>query len=338
MSSASRLSRWRKRIAISLAILALVAVALWVYGEWKSSQAEKEYPPVGHFVTVDGVKLHYIRQGSGQSVVMIHGSDGVLQDFTLTVFDSVASFAQALAFDRPGHGYSERPSDKPLTLELNAQLIHDAVVALGVSKPVIVGHSYGGAVALLYAAMYPDDLAGLVLLSPAVYPEFLPVGKPGAAFFMSIPNAPVIGPIITHCLIAPLFGFGVESGIKPSFEPNPVNPDYAGIMQATMPRPSQFSAWADESAHFAAGLNEFGSKLSEITAPTVIIVGEQDHIAPYEQEGGRLAKVLPNCELVVLPETGHMVHHAVPDAVISKIRQMASAITVTNESQKPLNR
>ncbi len=313
-------------------------VVLWAYGYWKTERAEKAHPPIGQFVEVDGARLHYVMRGSGQPVVMIHGSDGVLQDFTLTIFDSVALFAQAIVFDRPGHGYSEWPGDKSLTLELNAQLIHDALVALGVSRPIVVGHSYGGAVALKYAAMYPQELAGLVLLAPAVYADGLPIGKPGATFLMSIPNAPVIGSIITHCLIAPLFGFGVKSGIKPSFKPNPVNPDYAAVMKAMMPRPSQFSAWADESAHFATSLNELDERFGEITAPTVIIVGGKDQVTSYEQEGGRLATVLPNSELVVMPESGHMVHHAATAAVVARIYQMASAMSGPDAGQNRLNR
>ena len=337
MAHGSRTARWRKRITILLAILAVLMVTLWIYGEWKTNQAEKEYPPVGHFVTVDGVPMHYVRQGSGQTVVMIHGSDGLLQDFTLTIFDSIASFADAIAFDRPGHGYSEHPSVKPLTLELNAQLIHDAVAVLGVSKPVIVGHSYGGAVALQYAVNYPQELAGLVLLSPAVYAEGLPIGKTGATFLMSIPNAPVLGPILTHCLVAPMFGFGVETGINPSFAPNPVTPGYAAIMKALMPRPNQFSAWADESAHFASSLDELDAKLSGIEAPAVIIVGAKDQIAPYEQEGGKLAKKLPNCELLVVPEAGHMVHHAEPNLVVVNIRQMVESVPHSDRNQNRLN-
>jgi pimeloyl-ACP methyl ester carboxylesterase len=312
--------------------------ALWVYGSWKTDRSEEEYPPVGQFVTVDGVRLHCVHRGGGQPVVMIHGSDGVLQDFTLTIFDSVATFAHAIAFDRPGHGYSERPDGKPLTLELNARLIHDAVAALGILKPVIVGHSYGGAVALQYAAMFPQELAGLVLLSPAVYAESLPIGKTGATFVMSIPNAPVLGSLLTHCLVAPLLGFGVVAGIRPTFEPNPVNPEYATIMKGMMPRPGQFRAWADESAHFASGLNELESRLSGVTTRTIIIVGEKDRVAPYEQEGGRLAKILPNCELVVVPDGGHMVHYAAPGVVASKIREMVNAATVPDTNQNQLNR
>lgn len=320
-------SRWRRRITVLLLCLVIVLVALWIYGDWKTARSEHAYPPVGEFATADTVRMHYVARGNGYPVVMIHGSDGVLQDFTLTILDSVASFAQAIAFDRPGHGYSARPGKEPVTLALNARLIRDALRSLGITRPIIVGHSYGGAVACQYAVDYPDDLAGLVLLSPAVYAEGLPIGTTGATFLMSIPNAPVIGSILTHCLVAPLFSLGVEAGIRPTFAPNPVTPEYAAVMKALMPRPSQFSAWAEESAHFRNDLDALGKRFGEIAAPTVIIVGEDDQIAPFGVEGGLLAEQIPGSELVLVPDVGHMVHHAAPGLVVAKIRQMAKAIS-----------
>ncbi|PWB72369.1 hypothetical protein C3F09_06730 [candidate division GN15 bacterium] len=319
-------SRWRRRAAIALLSLVFLLVLLWIYGNRKTHESEAAYPPIGRFVSVDSVRLHYVLQGSGRPVVMIHGSDGLLQDFTLTIFDSVASFAQAIAFDRPGHGYSGRPDDWPLTLALNARLIYDAVEKLGIVQPIIVGHSYGGAVALQYALEYPNDIAGLVLLSPAVYADALPIGRTGATLVMSIPNAPIIGPILTHCLIAPLFGLGVEAGIKASFDPNPVTPAYAQIMKALMPRPSQFSAWADESAHFRNDLDSLEEHYGEMTAPAIIVLGQSDQIAPFDLEGGLLAQVLGDCELVQIPNTGHMVHHAAPGVVVANIRKMLHAV------------
>ncbi len=322
MAGSPRKRRWLKATLTLIVILGV----LCLYGLWRTENAEKEYPPVGHFVTADNVKLHYISKGEGPPVVLIHGTDGVLQEFIYTIFDSVATFARAIAFDRPGHGYSERPDNDPLTLALNAKLIHDAVAELGLSKPIVVGHSYGTAVALKYGLNYPNDLSAIVLLAPAVYADGLPVGKKGATFFMSIPNAPIIGPIIKYCLIAPLFGFGVPSGLNSSFAPNPESKEYADIMSALMPRPSEFSAFADENVQFVAGLHEQSPLYPTISIPTVIIAGDSDQVAVPEKEALRLAKAIPNAQLIMLPGVGHMVHFARPDAVTEAIRSLAKVM------------
>jgi pimeloyl-ACP methyl ester carboxylesterase len=322
MTPASR----KKRTFVVLGSIAAVLFVLSLYGSWRTSRAEEIYPPIGQFVTADSVRLHYAAKGDGRPVVLIHGTDGVLQDFTYTVFDSVAQFALAIAFDRPGHGYSNRPDNDPLTLALNARLIHDAVAELGLSRPIVVGHSYGTAVALKYALDYPHDLSGLVLLAPAAYADGLPVGKKGAAFFMSIPNAPIIGPLLKYCLIAPLFGYGVQYGLKSSFAPNPESKQYAEVMSQMMPRPSQFGAFADENVEFAKGLNQQSPLYKDIDIPAVIIAGDSDQIAVPEKEALRLAKAIPHAKLITLPGVGHMVHYARPDAVTEAIRRMVADV------------
>jgi pimeloyl-ACP methyl ester carboxylesterase len=312
----------RPKTFIVLASLAVLIAALSLFGDWRTDAAEAKFPPIGQFVTADSVRMHYAAKGDGRPVVMIHGTDGVLQDFTYTILDSVATFALAIAFDRPGHGYSGRPDDDPLTLQLNARLIHDAVGELGLSDPIVVGHSYGTAVALKYALDYPHDLSGLVLLSPAVYADGLPVGKKGASFLMGIPNWPIIGPLLKHCLIAPLFGYFVPHGLKSSFAPNPESKEYSAVMAALMPRPGEFGAFADENSLYAHGLNEQSPLYSDIKTPTVIIAGDSDQIAVPSEEAVRLANAMPHAQLIMLHDVGHMVHYARPDVVTEAIRRM----------------
>jgi len=69
-----------------------------------------------------------------------------------------------VAFDRPGHGQSQRPRHGDATVEVQASLLHDALKQLHIVRPIMVGHSWGGALALVYAITYPKEVAGLVLL------------------------------------------------------------------------------------------------------------------------------------------------------------------------------
>jgi len=166
---------------------AATLAGLSLYSDRAVRRAEARHPPVGLFVSVDGARLHFLKRGSGRPVVLLHASDLTLQDFTLSIFDQVAAAYQAIAFDRPGYGSSERPAGCPLTLALSARLIRDALQALGVERPILVGHSGGGSVALRYALDYPDEIAGLVFARPQCVRrgverprDVLHLGRPGA--------------------------------------------------------------------------------------------------------------------------------------------------------------
>src|SRR4051794_8156224 len=103
----------------------------WLAAQRQARRAASELPPVGEFVTVEGVPVHYVRRGEGRPVVLLHGSDGFLQDYTLTVMDRIAAEFDAVALDRPGHGYSELPAGERATAPVQARLIHAALRRLG---------------------------------------------------------------------------------------------------------------------------------------------------------------------------------------------------------------
>ena len=123
---------------------------------------------ISKYVIVENTRLHFLIQGAGRPVVLIHGNPGSCQDWT-RLYSSLAARYQAIAFDRPGHGQSERPDREDATVEVQARMLHAALQELGVERPILVGHSWGSALALVYALEFPNDLVGLVLLATAVY-------------------------------------------------------------------------------------------------------------------------------------------------------------------------
>lgn len=152
--------------ALSVALLpAGLVAALWAYNRIRFARAEAAHPPAGSFITVEGTKLHDIRRGEGTPVVLLHG--GVLwgNDFARVMDKAAARGYEAIAFDRPGYGYSERPPRGKAAPADQARLIHEALKQLKVEKPIIVGHSWSGLLALIYALRYPGDVAGVVTLA-----------------------------------------------------------------------------------------------------------------------------------------------------------------------------
>lgn len=329
---------WRAR-AVLVALVAALCGALAAgaaYTVVAVRQAEAAYPPVGAFVAADGGRLHYVDAGAGPPVVLIHGSDGVLQDFTISLLPALARERRALAFDRPGHGYSERPPDAPLTLEVNARLLHAAVRALGVERPLLVGHSYGGAVALRYALDYPDDVAGVVTLGGAAFPSG---GLPHPR--VALPGLPLVGPLYLHAVRLPLERLaaaedparpagplaeevGAErerpAGAAPPGGVDAPSPAYAAVLRALGARPAQGAAQAEEMRAVDADLAAQAPRYPTLRVPLTIVAGGADRIVEPERHAVPLQQAVPDARLVVLPDAGHWLHHTHPAAVLAAIR------------------
>jgi pimeloyl-ACP methyl ester carboxylesterase len=108
----------------------------------RAAQVERNYLAKGRFVTVDGVRLHYVEKGSGPPVVFLHGNGAMVEDMLISgVVDAAASAYRAIVFDRPGFGHSERPRDRSWTAAAQAALFARTFAQLGIGSPIVLGHS-----------------------------------------------------------------------------------------------------------------------------------------------------------------------------------------------------
>src|SRR5512143_7078 len=124
-----RVSKPSSANAILIATAATLA-AMTAYNVYRARKVERQHPPTGRFVTVDGVRLHYIERGEGPPVVLLHGNMVTAEDFqTSGVFDLVARRHRVIAFDRPGFGYSDRPHGSAWSARAQADLLRDALDA-----------------------------------------------------------------------------------------------------------------------------------------------------------------------------------------------------------------
>src|SRR3954453_421401 len=157
-ASSGSLRKFGRALAAGAAGLggaALVNVAL-------ARGAERRHPPEGNFLTIDGVRLHYIERGTGPVVVLLHGNGTMARDFVLSgLFDLLAKDHRVIAFDRPGFGFSERPRTRVWSAEAQAELLHKALLNLDARKVVLVGHSWATLVAIALALRDEANTAGL---------------------------------------------------------------------------------------------------------------------------------------------------------------------------------
>jgi len=175
----------RRRVPTRRLLLAVVAVpaAAVVVLNWTYGRLPAEPKPSGSFVQVGKLRIHYLeRPGSGTPVVLIHGLPGTAEDWE-DVTPLLASH-RTIAIDRPGFGYSTGgyvPFDRQL------ETIHELLAKLHIVRPILVGHSYGGTIALGFAERYPSEVRGLVL-QPYEHPATI------AAAVQSLSNAQISPP------------------------------------------------------------------------------------------------------------------------------------------------
>ena len=226
------------RIALGSAA-ALVALAAAV--NWAARRAERANPPIGKFIEVDGIRLHYIDVGEGPPVLLLHGNGSMLQDPAIALVDRLADRHRVLAFDRPGFGYSERPKHITWTPEAQMELILQALRQLGVEQPVLYGHSWGACLVVTFALHHPDEISGVVAASGYYYPN-----RRLDAAIAVLNVAPVIGPVVRNT-VGPVLGALTGNGaVRALFSPNPIPQTYADFPASLALRPSQLRASAED--------------------------------------------------------------------------------------------
>jgi pimeloyl-ACP methyl ester carboxylesterase len=284
-------------LALAIALI-LGGTALWV--NRLAARAAAAYPPAGRFLMVDSVRLHYVDAGSagnGESpLVLIHGNPGGIQDFERLI-PLLATSHRVIAVDRPGHGYSERADLRGATPTAQATQLHTGLDQLGVRRPILVGHSWGGALALAYATEFPDDVAGLVLLGTRAYPV---EGPPDPLY--ALLRRPVIGPVLRHTLV-PVLGRGtLDARMSAAYLPDGVQAGHLASARALWMRPSQLGATVWDTFLLQNDAGMMARKYSTVAVPVMILAGDQDALLP---ESRQLANQLPNAWIEVLRNTGH---------------------------------
>ncbi|EWY37036.1 alpha/beta hydrolase [Skermanella stibiiresistens SB22] len=313
-SSAS--SRTGKILAASAAALAATAL----YNTYRTRKAEREHPPAGRFVTVDGVRLHYIERGQGSPVVLVHGNVVIAEDFVYSgVFDRLTANHRVIAFDRPGYGYSERPQGSMWTARQQADLLAKAFDALGIEHPVVVGHSWGTLVALELALGHPGSVSGLVLLAGYYQTTFR-----ADVALVAAPAVPVFGDVLRHTL-SPLIGSALMPlNLKAMFAPLPVPERFEREFPHYFPvRPGQIRAESQDAVTMVPAVIGMEERARDLKIPVAIMAGTDDKVVDPEDHSVWLHGVIPDSDLRLVPGVGHMLHHAVPGQVAEAIDQVA---------------
>ena len=305
-------------LALFLATLVLLFGVAALIAARRVAAFGAAHPPRGDFITVDGVRLHYRRTGdpAAPATLILHGASSNLEEPHLALAETLAD-EHVIWVDRPGLGWSDRPAGH-WTPEREAALLAAFLTALDVERAVIVGHSWGGAIAMRMAIDHPARLDGLVLVAPALSAW---IGE--AAWFNAASFSPVIGPLLYRVAV-PLAGRSqAGAGAAKAFHPEPLPENYVartGLL--LLLRPETWLANAADmrfvNQHLAAQQDRYG----EVELPVIMIAGKPDTVLWSERHAGDVSERLKNAELRWIKRAGHNLHHHHPRAVLRAIHDV----------------
>ncbi len=300
--------------------------------------------PDSRFVRVDGIEVHYKQAGpsptdAAPTFLLLHGF-GASTFSWHAVMGALARYGTVVAFDRPGFGLTERPSagswgtaPNPYGADGQVALTVDLMDALGVDSAVLVGHSAGGTLALQVALAHPGRVRALALVDAAAFSRS---GAPAwARWMLRLPQVNRLGPLIMRQLGGP----NGEAFVRGAWA-HPENVDdatMAGYRRALQVEGWDEALWAYTKAQRPPHLEQ---RLAGVTAPTLVLTGAADAVIP-PADADRLTRALPDADVAVLPDCGHVPQEECPAAFLDAVEAWLRGLGVrpmANDGGAPATR
>lgn len=315
---------------LTLMLMGLVALAV-VLCLWSlriARGAERLVPATGRMIAVPDGTLHVVEAGdpTAPPVVLIHGLSGQLQHFTYAMTGMLAGEFRVIAVDRPGCGYSRRESDDHAALDAQARMIWAALDALQVTRPVLAGHSLGGAIALAMALERPDDTAGLALITPLTHP----IPEPSPLFAGLRVRSPLLRRLIGYTIAVPLARSSAKATLDAVFAPDPWPEDFVTRGGGALGiRPRGYVTASGDLVAMEAGISAQAARYGELRVPGEVLLAAADALLPPKLQGGPLAA--QGFDVTTLPDRGHMLPIVEPEVCADLIRRVAERVQPSPE-------
>lgn len=287
---------------------------------------ERAHRPRGRFVDVGGLPQHVVEIGPqgverATAVVVVHGASANLEDMHLALGEGFGGRRRVIYVDRPGLGFSARPATQGASPADQAAVLRDILDQLGIERAILVGHSWGGTLALTFALDCPERTAGLVLIAPVTHPGVWRRSRYSAAL------AGPLGWLYARTFAFPLGAMLMWPGSLAAFLPQTMPAHYvrrSAAMLVLRPR-SLMANWADVGS-LETFLARQAERYATLSVPTIVLAGGSDSLVPAERQCERLAAVAPNVKIFLLAGFGHMLHHAAAARVVEAVEEMAGAL------------
>jgi pimeloyl-ACP methyl ester carboxylesterase len=311
-----------------------VAAALVLFTAHTARRVSAALPPLGRFVEINGSRIHYLERGSGPTLLLIHGLGASMRTFTHSVLERLAGDFRVVLMERPGSGESTREPRACARVRSQAETVSAFIGALGLERPVLVGHSLGGAVALAVALEHPEQVRGLALVAPlAGVQETVP-----PVFRNLIITSRALRRLTAWTVATPASILRRAVVLDTLFGPDAVPADYAtaggGLLGL---RPKSFCAASEDLVALEGELAGLAGRYGELRMPVGIIYGTGDRVLDHRLHGVEVAAKIRGAELELI-EGGHMLPLTAPDAVAEFIRKVAGKAQTVEAAGRTVER
>ncbi|MEM9786944.1 MAG: alpha/beta hydrolase [Pseudomonadota bacterium] len=319
-------------LANTAIILGIGATLTYFGGEYRANKAERTHAPIGEFVEVDGGRVHYVQEGTGPHLILLHGAGGNLREFTFDLMGRLTENYTVTAFDRPGLGYTDRVPGVSAGLidtegaspQAQAAMLRQAASSLGIENPIVAGHSFGGIVSYAWAVAGLDEESP-VNASAVVSLAGVTMPWPGDLGSYYTVNGSPFGGVVTIPLIAALAPESrIQEGIAGIFAPQPVPDGYADYVGARLAlRPETMRANIRQVNTLRPHVVDMSARYPELTLPIEILHGDMDTTVPIHVHAQEVIKIAPTANLTTLEGIGHMPHQTNPEETVAAIDRAA---------------
>ncbi len=300
-----------KVLVISGAVLALLIVmGLWLWTpdrDWATLKARYLAAP-GDLIEVAGVTLHVRDSGPKDAppIILLHGFGASLHTWEAWA-RLLSNHYRIIRFDLPGSGLSPPDPTGDYSDKRSMQLLAALMDHLGVARATLVGNSMGGRIAWSFAARYPERVDRLVLISPDGF------ASPGFEYDRTT-QVPTSVKLMRYILPKPLLRMSLAPAYAdPHFLTDTLTDRYYDLMLAPGARQAMIERMQQ------VVLSDPRPWLAKITAPTLLLWGEQDRMIPFANAADYL-KAIPNARLVALPGVGHLPQEEAPERSAAALR------------------
>jgi len=302
-----------------LGFVALAALLAFLFTVYMARKVEALLPPRGRFVDVPGARLHVREFGAtdpgAPAILLVHGLAGQLEHYTFGVTCRLPGRYRVVAVDRPGSGFSTRGPGTQANLATQAGILAALIEQLKLDRPLVVGHSLGGALALALALDHPDRVGALALIAPLTHmQERVPPVFDGLTIL-----SPLWRNLAAWTLAIPASIKNSRAALEQIFGPEPVPHDFAtrggGLLGL---RPSAFLSASDDLRALPDCLPVQQTRYGELDLPVAILYGKDDRILDPHAHSQALADKIAGARLELV-EGGHMLPLTNPDATAAFI-------------------
>jgi pimeloyl-ACP methyl ester carboxylesterase len=306
-------------IVVAAVVMSLGGLA--IFTAITARRVEKALPPRGRFIEVAGARIHYLDKGSGPAIVILHGLGGQMGNFTYALLDRLTDEFRVILMDRPGSGYSTRARGATGRLTEQAATVAEFIRKLGLERPLLVGHSLGGAIALGVALDHPEIVKGLALIAPLTHVE-----KNAPAPFRALDiKSNFLRWLVAWTLATPIGIRGGKAILDAIFSPEAAPPDFptraGGILGL---RPRSFYNTSSDMRAVNLDLGAMVERYASLRVPVWILYGTSDQVLSHQVHGEAM-KTKSSIVSVELVAGGHMLPITAADLTAKFIKSAARA-------------